>query len=403
MKKIAIFLVLVLTFSFTSCGSVKEKVAKKVEEKVEEKVAEEVKKAEKELKEVQADTEDKEDSTEKKKEKKDKRKPVDKKNKKNSNNKKEDENLSFKDKAAKSEELAMEIFEEVKGDLIYDVSSVFAYDFDKDGEDEGVIVTSYKTENDVVLSSMAYYIDLSERTVVNEIRVDDYAASEPMIVEFEGSEDKFLYFLVENGANLQGLLLYNIYDDGFGLSMMGVPSMPPGYVSLFDENEDGIYEGVEEELMNVEVFYYPTTALDYYAQGGFYADYISVDLGEYPKTPSEVVKQYLYALHLRDARFTNASEVYGLDERLAELVTEDALTPEVHFANDILTNTAMEIEPKLVFEEEIYDENSANVKITIAGNYVDDASGRTSENFGFGMGLLKEDGKWKINGAYSLY
>ncbi len=402
MKKIAIFLIFILVFSFSSCGTVKDKVAEKVEKKIEEKVNEEVSKVEKELEKAEEELDKvKESANEEVKE--DEKEASDKKDRKGKKDEKEGEEPNFKEKANKSMELALEIFEEVKGDLIYDVSSVFPGDFDGDGEDEVVIVTSYITDYDVSLCSNAYLVDLSEKKVIDEIIVDNYAATGPRIVRFEGGEESFLCFIVENGANLTGLLLFSLNDKGFDLAMMGVPSMPPAYITLIDENQDGIYEGIYEDLINEDVFYYPCRIMDYYAQGEFYIEYVDVDMGDYPETPAEVVRQYVYALHLRDTRFDDVAEVFGLDERLAELVTKEALTTEIYFANDLLVNTAMQIEPKLVFEEKVYDDTSAQVYITIKGDYTDEASARTSENFGFGMTLVKEDGKWKINAGYSLY
>ncbi len=373
MKKIYVVLLLILMVTFTACLPIKDK---------EENINNEVNNEQNEVNENLKNNDD--NSSEMKQ----------------SGSKRNEENNSNNDGTAETTDtddvkIALEIVRkhapEVKDSAFKFIPN--SYNGNKD-----ILVLAYDDSDTIIRYTDMFYVDLKNKEVKEEIQLSDYTIIEARMVEILGCDNPMLYLLVDNGINSQGLILYDLSDGRFNLKGSAIPSMPPAYTYLVDGNDDGIYEAIYEELMNLEVLYYSAFIEYQFEDNELFIENTVLDMGDYPETPLEVVKQYLNGLCLRNTYFEMIDEVVLLDERLDELVTEDALTPEMYLEYELLSNTSLEIEPKVVFEEIKNSEDSVTVVVSIKGEYYDSA-GRKSDDINFSMTVIREDDKWKINGT----
>ncbi len=165
-----------------------------------------------------------------------------------------------------------------------------------------------------------------------------------------------------------------------------------GTTEAVDEDEDGYFDYYVLNRWGYDVFYYPITLkYKFDKELGTIYETGSIEIGEYPETPSDVVKEYLALFFIRDFnrdRFGEYTDVKNLDERLAELC-EPELEPEYSYSRDLLSNLSIGAYDGTEVTEEIVAD-FANV--TINPPEFND-NGDTPLIFEL---QIQEDGRWKI-------
>ncbi len=409
MKKIAIFLTFVLVFTFTSCGSVKEKTA----EKIEEKVSENVKKVEKEM----AKPNEKSDENIKNENKE----SVDKESKKD-----EKKSVAKKDKMhsdAEYREKTLSVIANISKPEYNDhIKKMLIEDLDNDGDIETLTIVDYSEDYKIVF--LMNFDDFEKPTTI-DFEMSDMIVPVVNVVDINGVKNKVLY-LDYDMDDKNRIELYEITEEGFKTLVASLPKKnaahsslgyPRAHVNLLDKDDKEVcvysdgksvnsgkpYEYIDVEYSD-EVVLYSRLILRYKfmnAELRCMSGKLTMDLQ--PKTPADTVMQYLELQHIKSFIFEDGEqiEIDGLSDRLAEISDTDA-DMDI-WSRDILLNTTTGLregrgfKPKFIIDEDV-NGDVATVVLTLDcdESYVT-MRGKQGSDFKAIYHLEKQDnGNWKI-------
>ncbi len=401
MKKIAVFLTLILVFSFTSCGSEKEKT--------EEKVSDDVKKVEEEMaKSTEKSDEKVDESSDDEKSKKDKEKPVDKK----------DAKITDGDYYQKTTEVIADISNPEFNGYIQEM---LIEDLDNDGDIETLTIIDYSEDYKIVF---LMNFDDFERPTTIEFEMSDIIVPIVNVMDIKGVENKVLYldYDMYDGNRIE---LYEITEEGFKILVSSLPKKdslsdlgyPKAHVYLLDKDDnpicvysDGPYVNSGEPCESIYVEYGDEVVL--YSRLILYYEFknseiscvsgeLSIDLPT--ETPADTVMQYLELQYIKSYIFGDGEhvEIDGLSDRLAEI--SDTNSDMDIWSIDILLNTSSGLregrgfKPKFIIDEEISgDEATVVITLDCDDEYFT-AWGTRGSDFKAIYHLEKQDtGIWKI-------
>ncbi|MCL2160255.1 MAG: RsiV family protein [Oscillospiraceae bacterium] len=169
-------------------------------------------------------------------------------------------------------------------------------DIDGDGNIEIIAAFGQKASDiDTIMASFA----LRDKNGNTELLKQDfcegggYECSSVQFARFGYSEATFIVVGVTNHASMNGLAIYQIA--GNEVVELARAASPTGSCNAYlsDEQSDGSYGGFTQSLSGYDVFYYPVTTFYKFENGRFEAQESSVDVGDYPKLPEDVVIEYL--------------------------------------------------------------------------------------------------------------
>lgn len=183
-------------------------------------------------------------------------------------------------------------------------------DADEDGRIEIIASFGYKSkgtydvdliEADFVLRDKNGAIQLVEQDFCSE---GGYEHSYMQLVQFTGSTRYYIAVGVTNTANMNGLAIYEVTDDA--VQYLDGAQSPVGVcdVYLSDKKSDGTYGGFTAEFSSYDVLYYSVSTFYKFNDGIFRQRDSKVDVRDYPKTPTNVVVQYLSLECLRQRYFS---------------------------------------------------------------------------------------------------
>lgn len=185
---------------------------------------------------------------------------------------------------------------------IAEMEVLFYSEIDADGDGNIEIISAFGhgelIESCFVLREQDSEIQLVKQDFLPEY---GYAHCDMQLARFKGSDLYYIVVGVTNTANMNGLSIYKItendvlYVDG-AQSAVGVCD---AYLS--DKKEDGTYGGFTAKFSSYDVLYYPTVVTYHFQYRDFNRKDSYVDVGEYSKTPTDVIIHYLslYCLHQR--------------------------------------------------------------------------------------------------------
>ena len=192
------------------------------------------------------------------------------------------------------------------------VEKLIKEDIDLDGKQEIIIAfeSAYDTINSYVLRENGKSLQK-----LGEIKSSGYSFYDVSLVRMRGSDKKYILSNITNGAGLEGFALYEINKDTLDTVMYSASATGEGYDGLTSSKNDNIYDGFIEERYSYEVCYLGVTS--FYKWNGKDFDYVSttVDPGDYPDTPENVVDQFLKLNFL----FDDYKKSSGVINRLAEI------------------------------------------------------------------------------------
>ncbi len=227
----------------------------------------------------------------------------------------------------------------------------------------------------------------------------------PRVVEYNissitGEDEKFLHISYQTAAQSRGFNLYKLTDKGFEEYMFRKPYADVGMIDLFDENNDGIYDGYYKDRFGYDVYYHNISEKIIFAgEGHTNHGGGSLEISyEYPQTPENVALEYAYLSNIRDEIRNPVGEIVkidGLDEMLDKLSKNGFVSGyEYIWDSHLLQNTALGVVPYIEFNAQI-NGDKAVVHSEIIG--MEDMS----DNIGL-LNLIdykmkKINGKWVID------
>lgn len=152
---------------------------------------------------------------------------------------------------------------------------------------------------------------------LGEIETGVYRFYDVSLVRMRGSDKKYILSNIMNFADLEleGFALHEINKDTLDGIIFTASATGEGYSGLTSSKNDNIYDGFIEERYSYEVSYFGVCS--FYKWNGKDFDYVSttVETGDYPDTPENVVEQFLKLNVLYD-EYKKSS---GVINRLAEI------------------------------------------------------------------------------------
>lgn len=283
--------------------------------------------------------------------------------------------------------------------LIVEMDELFYREMDADGDGNTEIIAAFghsEIESCFVLREQDGEIQLVKQDFLPEY---GYFYRDMQLVQFTGSDLSYIAVGITNTANMSGLSIYRItendvlYVDG-AQSAVGVCD---AYLS--DKKEDGSYGGFTAEFASYDVLYYPTVVTSHFQNGDFDWKTSEVDVGEYPKTPADVVIHYLslYCLHQRyfsDDIVERNQEIYtgwwdlsyvnepgwidalyhyilGIDSDSSVLTADEVITGQkakvtIHFTDETTDTVILEFD--MVLNNEKWHIESAKESVWVKSN-----------------------------------
>ncbi len=387
MKKLLIILLIPLLL--VSCGKSEDEKTKSTTDDKETSVSENENKEE----ENSPDNK-KEDSDESNDENKDK----DSKNETES----KDENLFTQEELGKLRKMSIDFVKKLAP--TNNIVSEWYEDFNDDGKIEGIVfIDNSEYITDVLYLDMsgdkAVLIDQTTITnLANDWTFDDTVYDSAGFTDLNAYEHTTPFVYRNPHPNSSSYMFFIVVDDHIDSFLNTVNYCDVGTTELIDEDNNGAFDHLVLNRWGYDVFYYPLT-LTYKFDSTLFTifDNGSIELGEYPETPSDVVKEYLFLYYIRDCnrdRVGNFTDVKNLDERLTELC-ETGIELEYSYSYELLSNLAIGAYDGTEITEEIVAD-SANVTVNPP-----EFNDMVDTPLIFEL-QIQEDGKWKITNIVFL-
>jgi len=247
--------------------------------------------------------------------------------------------------AGLSEDLVRKLMGEKHRDE--NILECFIEDFDRDGNDEAVVVVGSSPEDLRGFYVLRYRDGKIEQ--MNELSGNDtgYSIMGIKPVRFDGTDLTYICVELTNWASLRGFAIYEIYGEGVLELFIAASAAGAGEDALLDLDGDGIYDGFYQNRWSYDVFNYPIYRQFLWIDGILYPDICDIELPGYPDTIEGVITEYLIlsALALENCP--------AADERLVLLCPK---TPDEMVADHLrdlynaLQNEVLELEGGLDFE-----------------------------------------------------
>ena len=193
-------------------------------------------------------------------------------------------------------------------------------DMDNDGNMEIIAAFGNKAKNEYGTDLIEASFALRDRNGKIDLIKQDfcdgggYECGNIQFARFTGSDSMFIVVGVTNGMNMNGMAIYEIA--GNDIKELCRTVSPAGICNAYlsEQQKGGSYGGFTKELSSYDVLYFPVTVFYKFNNGAFEPQSTAVEVGEYPKTPTDAVIQYLSLNCL-------FHDYYSLDisERLYEL------------------------------------------------------------------------------------
>ncbi len=234
-------------------------------------------------------------------------------------------------------------------------------DFDHDGKVNAVIGVKGSNSDNINPVDVIVYLTfdgVSEPSVVTVILCYDKSkVLEFGLINVNGISDKLLYISEQYAAQSRGFDLYKLTSDGFEDYIHAAPYYDVGFIDLFDDDNDGIYDGYEISKFGYDSYYYYIIEKILFKEDDSTAiDSVTLlDEGQkMPTNPKDVALVYAYLSNIK-SNLRNSSgdilQVKGLDEKLQEL-SKDGFVDDYKYIWDsnLLQNTAIGIKPRIEFD-----------------------------------------------------
>ncbi len=271
-------------------------------------------------------------------------------------------------------------------------------DFDSDGIKEGILICkdAFGGVGDNIV-----YVDFDEKltkcTKKFVMQCSDVMAEKAEIVKIKDKQNYHLYVKSVN----TGFVLYEINpNDIKSIVEQYSFASGAGFAEILDSDNDGVYDCYATEQKSYDSFYFPIRLVLNFEKNPYKAfKEGEIDTKEYPTTPDEVVKQYLFLTYLKSDLKVLATGKYlkikGLDERINELA-EFGFKRTYRYAYKVLTNTAIGLENSLTFDSKVTGDKAV-VKVGFNGDmdkFYKEIE-QTKDSL-YKFDLEKVNGKWKI-------
>ncbi len=321
--------------------------------------------------------------------------------KKDSNKKQEQKKLTdekLEEYSKKTSEFVQNIGEAYS--IVYE--EFYDYNFDKKME-AVVFVQDMDNITDVYflnvdgekaeMLSTCNILNLSDDNNENDLNYDSAGS-----FKIEGFDYPIPFVYFERDDRENGYRLYHIEDDYIDYFVDTTPVSDVGTTEFIDIDNDGDYDLYELNKWGYDVFYYPLKTrykfddesaeyLSPYLDGG------SIELGECPENPIDIVKEYMFLSYIKsNIKHYNeeAIDIENLDERLKELGMSE-INLEYIFSYELLKKLAMQIPDRTEIIEMVYESGKdASVRIDPSIDNEVDKEKRLL------YVLRKENKKWKI-------
>lgn len=401
MKKLWIILILPLLLVACEGGKDKKSDESKADKKAEETLDKEEKGDEKGEKKDK-DAEEKDESESKVDSKKAEK--AKKKDKKDVEEKTETNGILSEEKKEEYHQKALDYVNKM-GEyyIVYDEYGDFNADFYDDGKIEGIVfIQDAESITDVLLLDVegSEAKLLSTYNILNlndEFFFNDAIFDTAGFINLNGFENPVPFVERSERSDATSYIFFYVAGDYIEPFLDTTNSCDVGTTELIDNDNDGYYDEYVLERWGYDVFYYPLTLNYKFADEMDYFDSGQIEVGEYPFTPIDVVKEYLYLSQIKNYQRNDVGEfnyVANLDERLAELSTV-SFDESYIYSQELLEDTVLQIDTRADFEEEIYD-NLGTVTVYPSPYYLD--LGERELVFE----VLLENGRWIITGIYFL-
>ena len=218
-----------------------------------------------------------------------------------------------------------------------------------------------------------------------------YECSGIRLAQFVGSDNTFVVVDVTNGMSMNGLAIYEV---GNGVAELARAVSPVGvcYVYLTDEQRNGSYGGFAEALSGYDVFYYPVTTFYKYENRAFVRQGSSVEVGAYPKTPTDVIIQYLALNCLLQNYYSEqiTERIYELADYYASWGLYGSLDSWYSALSQYLTGTRLQGEPGMTVDEYVFKGGE------MFGVTIEMSNPQMTEDIWMDFHLVLGDGKLQI-------
>ncbi len=324
------------------------------------------------------------------------------------------DNNTNEEKLTSGDEYRYQAFDYIRDNLSYDLyqnQNMIAYegykDFDGDGKIEATLVLINESPDLKDYIVYAEFDSNSHLSTVDVMECTNSYAVEAKMIKIDCEKEELLVLYTELGQ-ASGFVLYDLSRDDKIYVYRDENSFPygVGLSELKDTDGNGVIDSYTHERFGLDVLYFPIKVTykfirDEYARNDYFVEYVSgfVDCKEYPNTPEEVVKNYIFLSHLKVTNLSGVErgpypKVKGLDERI-DLLSKTGFNSARFYVNKkLLENTALELEPKLLFKSDIKG-NTAVVTSEFSGN-INELYEKGYEEPLYTYYLVKENGKWRI-------
>jgi hypothetical protein len=128
---------------------------------------------------------------------------------------------------------------------------------------------------------------------IGKLEGEGYGIYDIMLVKMRGSSIKYIKTTVSNGEGLFGFGLYQVKKDDIDMIQYSASSTGSGNDSLTSTTKDDIYDGYVQSRYSYDVMNFRVDRFYKWDGESFSFVSVSVDAGEYPAKPKEVVNQLL--------------------------------------------------------------------------------------------------------------
>lgn len=149
---------------------------------------------------------------------------------------------------------------------------------------------------------------------IGQIESGGYGVYGINLVKMRGSNHKYIETSISNGAGLTGFALYEVNANKVDQIVYSASSTGSGYDELTSTTKDDVFDGYVQNRNSYDVMYFGVHRFYKWDGKSFIYVSTSVDTGDYPIKPEEVVDQFLKLNILWDVERESSDVLKRLNE-----------------------------------------------------------------------------------------
>ncbi len=277
-------------------------------------------------------------------------------------------------------------------DDTYEIVLEDYYDFNYDGNIEAIVVLK---KDDEFLKAL--YLSLYQKEpLLDYIDLFSNVVKDVKLIQVNGVDDKVFYYETEPISGFNGVHIFKLSLGVFDPYVDTESFSGRTTTELIDKNNDGIYDEYITRRNGYDVFFYPLEETFFFDGNTPRFKEGHITLIGYPKTPEEVVLQYMSLSQLKFVEQSSFEQynINGLDDRINQLC-ETGYDEKYVWSFELLKNTHVGIDPMISFKKSVEGDRLI-VNTNIETQYDKKFVGTFKEGCFMKYELEERDGKWVI-------